>query len=129
MASELRVTTIANNAGTESVNTTYVVNGSAKAWVEFDHTTNTRNSSLNVSSVADSDTGKFTSSFTNAFSSATDYSCVGMSRGYHMIVDTDSNSKVSGSVKVRTWYVSSTSGGRTSSDLYHNSVNCTGDLA
>ena len=35
MASELRVTTIANNAGTESVDTTYVVNGSAKAWVNF----------------------------------------------------------------------------------------------
>ena len=32
MASELRVTTIANNAGSESVDTTYVVNGSAKAW-------------------------------------------------------------------------------------------------
>ena len=33
MASELRVTTIANNAGTESVGSTYVINGSVKSWV------------------------------------------------------------------------------------------------
>ena len=38
MASELRLTTLANNAGTESVDTTYVINGSAKAWVNFNGT-------------------------------------------------------------------------------------------
>ena len=98
-------------------------------FLEFDHTSNTSNNSLNVSSVTDSSTGKFIPVFTNSFSSATNYSCVGMPRSYHMIVDTDSNSKVAGSVKLRTWYVSNTSGARTNIDVYHNSVTCHGDLA
>ena len=70
MASELRVTTIANNAGTESIDTTYVVNGSAKAWFKYDHINTTIDDSLNLSSVTDTTTGEYevfwTSSFNNA---------------------------------------------------------------
>tara|TARA_Y100001938_G_scaffold140758_1_gene209427 strand:- start:31 stop:435 length:405 start_codon:yes stop_codon:yes gene_type:complete len=113
----------------KSVDTDFVVNGSAKLFLEFDHTTNTLNNSLNVSSVTDSSTGKFIPVFTNSFSSATNYSCVGMCRSYNMIVDTDGNSKVAGSVKLRTWYASDTSGARTNIDVFHNSVICNGDLA
>ena len=46
MASELRVTTIANNAGSESVDTTYVVNGSSKAWIRYNGTSLTSGSDL-----------------------------------------------------------------------------------
>ena len=68
MASELRVTTIANNAGSESVNTTYVVNGSAKAWVNLNGTgTIAISDSLNHSSATDSATGKYVFNFTNSF--------------------------------------------------------------
>jgi len=75
MASELRVTTIANNAGTESVNTTYVVNGSAKAWANFDGDAGTvaARNSLNVSGFTDNGTGDYTVSFTSSMSAA-DYS-------------------------------------------------------
>ena len=75
MASELRVTTIANNAGTESVGSTYVINGSAKAWILFDGTgTIATSDSFGVSGIADGGTGQYTITVTNAFSS-TDY-CV-----------------------------------------------------
>jgi len=69
MASELRVTTIANNAGSESVNSTYVINGSAKAWFNASQTSNTINDSLNYSSLTDHGTGQFTVTFTNAMNS------------------------------------------------------------
>ena len=65
MASELRVTTIANNAGTESVNTTYVVNGSAKAWLKYNQATPGVDNSLNVSSVTDNATAKYTINYTS----------------------------------------------------------------
>lgn len=69
MASELRVTTIANNAGTESVNTTYVVNGSAKAWHRGDSTGTSLLDSLNVSSLGDTNTGTQTVNLTSSMSS------------------------------------------------------------
>jgi hypothetical protein len=80
MASELRVTTIANNAGSESVNTTYVVNGSAKAWVNFNGTgTVAARDSLNFSSLTDEGTGDYTVTISNAMGN-TDYSCGGSSQ-------------------------------------------------
>ena len=67
MASELRVTTIANNAGTESVDTTYVVNGSAKAWNSFDGTVSSSYEldSFNSSSFTDNGTGSYIFAFTS----------------------------------------------------------------
>ena len=64
MASELRVTTIANNAGSESVDTTYVVNGSAKAFI-FQNTGTTIRKSLNVASLVDNGSGDYIVNFTN----------------------------------------------------------------
>ena len=67
MASELRVTTIANNAGTESVDTTYVVNGSAKSWLNLNGTgTIAQRDSLNHSSTTDGGTGTYTFSLTSS---------------------------------------------------------------
>lgn len=68
MASELRLTTLANNAGTESVDTTYVINGSAKQWATFDGTTNTVDDSFNVASLTDNSTGNYSANFTNNMS-------------------------------------------------------------
>ena len=56
-----------------SLDTQYVVNGSAKAWSRVDP--NTISDSLNVSSLTDAGTGLFEDNFTNAFSAAT-YSSV-----------------------------------------------------
>lgn len=71
MASELRVTTIANNAGTESVDSTYVINGSAKTWANLNGTsTIALRDSFNVSSATDNGTANYTINLTNATSNA-----------------------------------------------------------
>ncbi len=69
MASELRVTTIANNAGTESVDTTYVINGSAKAWGNFTSSSSTSyRDSFNFSTITDVGTGITTHAFSTSMS-------------------------------------------------------------
>tara|TARA_B100001939_G_C16862854_1_gene582691 strand:+ start:591 stop:977 length:387 start_codon:yes stop_codon:yes gene_type:complete len=78
MASELRVTTIANNAGTESVDTTYVINGTAKAWVNFNGAgTVAIRESNNTSSITDNGTGNYTVNFTSAMEDV-NYSLTGL---------------------------------------------------
>lgn len=72
MASELRVTTIANNAGTESVDTTYVINGSAKARCLYNQVSPAVRSSVNISSVTDVSTGNQNYNLTNAVSAVDD---------------------------------------------------------
>lgn len=131
MASELRVTTIANNAGTESVNTTYVVNGSAKAWATHTQSgTYTLHDSLNVSSLTDDGTGKtfynWTSNLSNALYSAT----AGMGefavafRNTPALGITSNSSKTTALIK---WESQSTGNGGT--DSADNNLTVHGDLA
>ena len=57
--------------GTTSVPSTYVVNGSAKAWVNFNGTgTVAIRDSLNVSTITDNGTGDYTVNFTTAMTDA-----------------------------------------------------------
>ena len=57
--------------GTLSIPTTYVTNGSAKAWVNFNGTgTIAIRDSLNVSSLTDVGTGNYGQTFTSAFANA-----------------------------------------------------------
>jgi len=60
--------------GTDTVGTSYVVNGSAKAWVNVIYTSGTPSSigSLNVSSIADINLGTYEVSFSSSFNSAND---------------------------------------------------------
>ena len=123
MASELRVTTIANNAGTESVNTTYVVNGSAKAWFSA-VTWATADNSLNVSSISDDSAGQSTVSLSNAFADD-DYTVAGLSTDADGVVKFHT-SRTAGSWHVRHY------GGLAGSAAYVDSeltVNFHGDLA
>ena len=55
--------------GTTSVGTGYVVNGSAKAWVSINQTTQAARDSLNISSITDQALGVSYSNMTNAMSS------------------------------------------------------------
>jgi hypothetical protein len=66
-------TIIASNVsdGTLSIPTTFVTNGSAKAWVNFDGTgTIASLDSFNVSSLVDSGTGRYTVGYSSVFASA-----------------------------------------------------------
>jgi hypothetical protein len=69
--STLRLTTISNQTGSSSVPSETVINGSAKAWVNFDGTgTVAIRGSFNVSSITDNGTGDYTVNFTNALANA-----------------------------------------------------------
>jgi hypothetical protein len=74
--STLKLDTIASRDGTESTDVTNVINGSAKAWVNFNGTgTVAIRDSFNVSSITDNSTGNYTVTFTNALSNA-NYSAI-----------------------------------------------------
>ncbi len=67
--------------GSLSIPTTYVTNGSAKAWVNFNGTgTIAARDSLNVSSLTDRNTGRYTINFTNSMSAA-DYATTATAEG------------------------------------------------
>ena len=67
MASELRVNTLKDASGNNSIGLSYVAQGSAKAWVNFDGGSvdgtadlTGVNDSFNISSLVDNDTGEHT---------------------------------------------------------------------
>lgn len=69
--STLRLTTISNQTGSASVPSDTVINGSAKAWVNFDGTgTVAIRASFNVSSITDGGIGTYTVNFTSALTDA-----------------------------------------------------------
>ncbi len=72
MASELRVDTLKDSSGNNSVGMAYVSGGSAKVWLYAQQRTATVEvkESFNVSSWSDDNTGSSTTTFTNAMSSA-----------------------------------------------------------
>ncbi len=70
--STLKLTTLSNLAGSKTVPVDTVVDGSAKAWVNFNGTgTVTILASFNVSSITDNGTGDYTVNFTTAFADTT----------------------------------------------------------
>jgi hypothetical protein len=72
MASELRVDTLKDSSGNNSVGMSYVAEGSAKVWLYAQQRTATVEvkQSFNVSSWSDDNAGSSTTTFTNAMSSA-----------------------------------------------------------
>lgn len=71
MASELRVDTLKDSSGSNSVGMAYVAGGSAKAWVNFNGTgTIAARDSLNLSSLTDSGTGLYIVNHTSSMSDA-----------------------------------------------------------
>jgi NADH:ubiquinone oxidoreductase subunit F (NADH-binding) len=66
--STLKTNTLSNVAGTASTAIENAINGSAKAWVNFNGTgTVAIRASYNVSSITDNGSGDYTLNFTNAF--------------------------------------------------------------
>ncbi len=72
MASELRVNTLKDAAGNNSIATSFVAGGSAKAWVNFDGTASgaAARDSFNVSGMTDNGTGDYTVTYSSALSDA-----------------------------------------------------------
>jgi len=79
MASELRVNTLKDASGNNSIATSFVARGPLKAWVNFNGTgTIAARDSLNLSSLADNGTGEYTITYSSAWS-AVDYAFTGCS--------------------------------------------------
>ena len=69
MASELRVNTLKDAAGNNSIATSFVAGGSAKAWVDFNGSgTVAIRDSFSVSSITDNGTSDYTTTFASAMS-------------------------------------------------------------
>jgi hypothetical protein len=78
--STLRLTTISNQGGTASVPSDTVINGTAKAWVNFNGTgTVAIRGGFNVSSITDIGAGNYQVNFTNSLPD-TNYSIAGLSQ-------------------------------------------------
>lgn len=89
MAGTLTLSTISD--GTNSTSTTNVVQGSAKAWVNYKATSTVGiRASYNVSSVTYNGTGDYTINFTNAMTDA-NYSTIGSTGGYNGASSASSN--------------------------------------
>jgi len=71
MASELRVDTLKDSSGNNSVGMAYVAGGSAKAWILCNYSTAAVTDDFNFSSITDEDVGRFACSFTSSMNNAT----------------------------------------------------------
>jgi len=67
MASELRVNTLKDASGNNSIATSFVAGGSAKAWAKYGMDDATIDDSLNLASITDNGTGDFTNSWSSSF--------------------------------------------------------------
>lgn len=74
--------------GTDTVGTSYVLNGSAKAWIYFDGGNNVIKDSLNFSSFTDNSTGNYNVNLTNSMAS-TSYCWSACNNNYHQATSTD----------------------------------------
>ena len=123
MASELRVNTLKDAAGNNSVGLTYVAKGTAKAWVYAEANAD-RTNSFNMSSSTDHGDGDFSYGLTAAFSAVT-YSQSGMVRTGTLskILTRNSDRSTSSLIAVE---VGNTSDGPQN---YDHDVQAQGDLA
>ena len=81
MAGKIIADTIETGAGAD-ISTSYVVNGSAKAWVNFDATgTPAARDSLNFSSIIDNSAGDFTLNWSSSMANG-NYSVTGMTENF-----------------------------------------------
>jgi hypothetical protein len=86
--STLALSTISNLAGTASTSSDNVIQGCAKAWVNFNGTgTVAIRASYNVSSITDNGTGDYTINFTNALPDA-NYSIAGTAGTFNALFGT-----------------------------------------
>ncbi len=128
MASELRVNTLKDAAGNNSIATSFVAGGSAKVWVSF-NATPTIGDSLNVSSLTDNATGRPQVNFSNALANA-NYATSGLcgagqtTNPAALTFDTAGGLQTTGSVGVVT-----SEGSDSKKDYQLTTVSVNGDLA
>ena len=133
MASELRVNTLKDASGNNSVATSFVASGSAKAWINFNgQSTPAARDSFNIASLTDNGTGDYTLVLTSSMGNV-NYSCSGNNYGDYIVAANSrqfgSKTKATGSLRTAAGYDHSTNGGLTYYDSAGNDVHFMGDLA
>ena len=99
---KVKTTTIADELDTESTAVTNVINGSAKAWVNWNGTgTVAIRASHNVTSITDNTTGDYTVNFATAVSGSAKESDSGTTDALFKIDEIGSN-PAAGSVRINT---------------------------
>ena len=132
MASILRVNTLTDASSNNSIATSFVFSGSAKAWIDIPAGLGSVNASFNVSSLDDDGTGDGGINYTSSMSSAT-YSVQGTSEDAASgtsarICDITQNTAATGAVDFELYSVYS-SQNRANSDSQRAFVTIHGDLA
>ncbi len=133
MASELRVNTLKDASGNNSVALSTVAEGSAKSWINFNgQGTPAARDSFNHASITDNGTGDYTLAYTNSFNNA-NYASSAYSGGSATAAfntrQFGSNTKATGTIRVTTGYDAGTVGGLTEYDNAANEMHFMGDLA
>lgn len=101
MASELRVNTLKDSAGNNSIGMSVVANGTAKVWVNFNGTgTVAIRDDTNVGSITDDGTGLYTVNYTSNMSNA-NYAANFSNTMQNSQINTNANMTTS-SISVRT---------------------------
>ncbi len=129
MASELRVNTLKDAAGNNSIATSVVASGSAKMWVNFDGTASgaAARGSYNVSSMTDEGTGRYEVNINNNMSDANyGLSTAGIENGTTGTNIYISNNQAPTSSVIEVEY---TKPGTGPADVAYNYVTAHGDLA
>ena len=129
MASELRVNTLKDASGNNSVATSTVAQGSAKGFVRYNQSSDTNENSFNVGSISDDSAGKFTVNLSSAFATNEKPAVVGMSNEANtnssvVVMGFDSAASSTSSLVLR---VNSDDSGAI--DMTQNSAAFFGDLA
>ncbi len=133
MASELRVNTLKDAAGNNSVAMQYVAEGSAKAWGHLAAGGASLPDSFNLSSIDDDGTGEYGLNYTSAMNSATysatstiNFNHAANNNTRHLVIE----SKATGSVEVDGGYTAGSTAHFTAYDIETTgSVTVHGDLA
>ena len=131
MASELRVNTLKDASGNNSIATSVVANGSAKAWINFNQTsTQAIRDSYNISSITDAATGQtspiaFTNNMSDANFSPTHFNNANTGNNHSAFGNNFAGG--CGGLATGSFGTSSYNTGYVDAELNYNSIN--GDLA
>ena len=130
MASELRVNTLKDASGNNSIGMSYVAEGSGKAWANYSGSGTTFRDSFNCASATDNGAGDYTTTFTNAMNND-DYSfSVGMrldsgASAAYSVRGIEVKTPATGSIR----FVCQVGAGGSSNDFDHTCPQIMGDLA
>ena len=133
MASELKVNTLKDASGNNSIATSFVAGGSAKAWGHLAAGGASLPDSFNLSSIDDDGTGEYGLNYTSAMNSATysatstiNFNHAADNNTRHLVIE----SKATGSVEVDGGYTAGSTAHFTAYDIETTgSVTVHGDLA